>query len=121
MKKTLLLFLTLLLCSSCGISKETELEFKRKQACAQYKDKIEKEIQVNYQNFEVAKNWKLEEIFYSPIVNTCFYVATSENQFDKDLIDFFSKKIYFSQIKGINVNGEFENKLLELKGDKKSL
>lgn len=81
MKKSLLLiFLAAIVLAGCSMSTTpkstmtTDQLFQKKQECAQYKDKIEKEL-AEQTDKENGKYMILKEIFYSPKANSCLYYA----------------------------------------------
>lgn len=108
----LLLWLTITWCSS-KLSQDNL--FEKKQECANKEAEIRNEIYNIYKDFVLVQNWTLEEIFYSSTKSSCLYVAVSENWLDKDIRDFFTKELYISKSKWLNINWEFEIKLQELK------
>ncbi len=76
MKKILLLTLLLTNCGQGVISTNEELE--KKAMCAEYKD--EAEANIEKYNLDYSGNGyetlSLEEIFYSPVRNSCLYAAS---------------------------------------------
>lgn len=86
MKKILIpLLLLSIILTWCGNNKAT---FEQKQQCANYKDKIIKEIEENFR-------FPLYEIFYSPKIQSCVYVTMSVTDFwdvCKQVVDYISNK-----------------------------
>lgn len=108
MKKLLpLLLATSLLLSACSIdwddkkvvpvenvSKPVELEdiFKKKQECLKYKDEIQKIYRDVTQHFW-TEDTKIEEIFYSPNWNSCYWIISSYSLWVDEEFDTLTKKV----------------------------
>lgn len=88
--------------------------FKKKQVCASYIEELKKIVSDKKIRNENDRTF-LDEVFYSPTYDTCFYSFTTENSGDLgfSIVDYSTNKlVYF----GNRINaGEFELKKIELK------
>ena len=104
--------------------------FDKKQKCSVNKSKIEADLEKQYfENENIVTSYHLDEIWFSPSLNSCLYSINEMIQYlkDKKLIyayaikDYFSNEliIHISEIPGtinrMSALNDFEAKKIELK------
>ncbi len=129
MKKYIpLLLATSLLLSACSVdwndekvapventSKPVEPEdtFKKKQECAKYKDEMFEDLKTRFPNYWsdilTKEHLYIEEIFYSPAENSCFYSWVlffrniNADILNYSIVDYFSRKEFLNTYEACNV------------------
>lgn len=104
---TLLVLLALVL---TGCANEEKEAFERKQECIEYKSDIEQTLEKN-SSLELARN-RLDEIFYSPKLNTCLYTYKRSFTnfktlgYDLNIVDYLSNMAVWSQNSTVEPNIE---------------
>ncbi len=119
MKKLLILSIFILSLTGCGKnSSQDDLIFNKNQDCSKYRNEIENRI-----NTTTYEEGYLEQLFYSPKINSCLYVkyiATNGAYFGKNLYNmlndgFSSQPLEECGGEADNACDEFDKKVEEYK------
>jgi hypothetical protein len=94
MKKILTTIVLTILLAGCATNKESEIIleseptkedeiFQKNMKCFSLQETIEKRIQERAKEYaDINEEWSLEEIFYSPKLNSCLYVIYQNHLFE---------------------------------------
>lgn len=119
MKKLFIIIILLFLISGCGRNTDLDKEFEKKKECAEYREAIQEKLEMDYPNTSTMA-FRLEEVFYSPRLNTCLYayqLSYPNHIYSQNIIDYFTNETVWleSNDNNSNIQSLFNKELEYLK------